>query len=201
MKRFQLFLFLLLAALVFSSPVLAADSTSFDPTKVMVQSVATSSIPVGTVIAWPSTSWPSDADNWLECNGQAISSAVYPELVALIGTTVPDYRGIFLRGHGSQVSTHYGTVTHASAGLGELQGDAIRPITGHIIDAVAGGKDGHWGSTGGAFYGGSTTVDGADPSRHGPDYWNIYFDASRVTPVADEIRPVNRSVRYLIRAR
>ena len=51
---------------------------------------------------------------------------MYPELVALIGTTVPDYRGIFLRGHGSQVSTHYGTVTHASASLGELQGDAIR---------------------------------------------------------------------------
>ena len=51
MKRFYLFLFLLLASLVFSSPVLAADSTSFDPTKVMVQSVATSSIPVGAVIA------------------------------------------------------------------------------------------------------------------------------------------------------
>lgn len=126
---------------------------------------------------------------------------MYPELVALVGSCVPDYRGIFLRGHGSQVSTHYGTVTHASAGLGELQGDAIRPITGHIIDAVAGGKDGHWGSTGGAFYGGSTTVDGADPSRHGPDYWNIYFDASRVTPVADEARPVNRSVKFLIRAK
>ena len=126
---------------------------------------------------------------------------VYPELVALIGTTVPDYRGIFLRGHGSQVSTHYGTVTHASASLGELQGDAVRNITGHIIDAVAGGVSGHWGSTDGAFYGGSTTVDGADPSRHGPDYWNIYFDASRVTPVADEIRPINRSVKFLIRAK
>lgn len=42
MKRFYLFLFLLLASLVFSSPVLAADSTSFDPTKVMVQSVGAS---------------------------------------------------------------------------------------------------------------------------------------------------------------
>ena len=126
---------------------------------------------------------------------------VYPELTALVGSRVPDYRGIFLRGHGSHVSSHYGTLTHASANLGELQGDSIRPITGHIIDAVAGGKDGHWGSAGGAFYGGSTTVDGADPSRHGPDYWNIYFDASRVTPVANEVRPVNRAVRYLIRVK
>lgn len=86
------------------------------------------SILVGTVITWPSNSWPSDRDNWLECNGQSISSAVYPELVALIGTTVPDYRGIFLRGRGSQMSTHYGNVTHSSAGLGQLQGDGIRPI-------------------------------------------------------------------------
>ena len=132
MKRFQFFLFLLLVSLIFSSPVHAADATSFDPTKVMVQSVATSSIPVGTVIAWPSASWPADADNWLECNGQAISSAVYPELVALIGTTVPDYRGIFLRGHGSQTSTHYGTVVHPSVSLGGLQGmvfGRFRPLS------------------------------------------------------------------------
>ncbi len=96
MKRSYLFLFLLLASLVFSSPILAADSTSFDPTKVMVQSIG--AIPVGTVITWPSNSWPSDKDNWLECNGQSISSTVYPELVAVVGSTVPDYRGRFLRG-------------------------------------------------------------------------------------------------------
>ena len=131
MKRFYLFLFLLLASLVFSSPVLAADSTSFDPTKVMVQSVG-ASIPVGTVITWPSNSWPSDRDNWLECNGQSISSAVYPELVALVGSRVPDYRGIFLRGLGSQTSTHYGNVTHSSAALGQLQGDGIREIWGEL---------------------------------------------------------------------
>jgi len=29
----------------------------------------------------------------------------------------------------------------------------------------------------------------------------VHFDASRVTPIAEEIRPVNRAVRYLIRAR
>ncbi|WP_374044373.1 phage tail protein [uncultured Bilophila sp.] len=60
-------------------------------------------MPVGTVIVWPSASWPTDADNWLECNGQAISSAVYLELVVLVGATVPDYRGIFLRGHGLSI--------------------------------------------------------------------------------------------------
>ena len=131
MKRFYLFLFLLLASLVFSSPVLAADSTSFDPTKVMVQSVG-ASIPVGTVITWPSNSWPSDRDNWLECNGQSISSAVYPELAALVGYYIPNYAGVFLRGYGGQTSYHYGAVGHWSVESGELQGDTIRNITGDI---------------------------------------------------------------------
>ena len=198
MKRFYLFLFLLLASLVFSSPVLAADSTSFDPTKVMVQSVATSSIPIGTVIAWPSASWPADADNWLECNGQAISSAVYPELVAVVGSTVPDYRGIFLRGHGSQTSTHYGDVVHSSAGLSQLQGDGIREIWGSVSGTS---NRGVFGSA----YSGAFSVSGSahGPSRDGD--WSqgntLAFQASQTTPVVGEIRPVNRAVRYLIRAR
>jgi len=29
---------------------------------------------------------------------------VYPELAALVGSRVPDYRGIFLRGQGSQTA-------------------------------------------------------------------------------------------------
>ena len=118
---------------------------------------------------------------------------VYPELVALIGANVPDYRGLFLRGHGSQNSYHYRTVTHSSAGLGQLQGDAIREIWGDILtgaveeDAAFSGafrsaKIGRGGDGGGGDYG-------------------IYFRASWVTPVAHEVRPVNRSVRYLIRAK
>ena len=94
MKRLLL-LFLLCFGLVL--PGVAADGTSFNPTTISVKSVG-ASIPVGTVITWPSNSWPSDRDNWLECNGQSISSAVYPELVALIGWNVPNYQGVFLRG-------------------------------------------------------------------------------------------------------
>ena len=105
MKRLLL-LFLLCFGLAL--PGVAADGTSFNPTTISVKSVG-ASIPVGTVITWPSNSWPSDRDNWLECNGQSISSAVYPELVALIGWNVPNYQGVFLRGYGGQtgVRTHY----------------------------------------------------------------------------------------------
>ena len=198
MKRFYLFLFLLLASLVFSSPVLAADSTSFDPTKVMVQSVG-ASIPVGTVITWPSNSWPSDRDNWLECNGQSISSAVYPELVALVGATVPDYRGIFLRGLGSQTSTHYGNVTHSSAALGQLQGDGIREIWGEL-SYLPRSRDGEVGQSGSlAFWNEGRNQWMNDAGKAPSGAMNFY--ASRSTPVVGEVRPVNRAVRYLIRAR
>lgn len=173
------------------------DSTGFNPATVSVQSVG-SSIPVGTVITWPSSSWPPDADNWLECNGQAINSTVYPELAALIGWNVPNYQGVFLRGYGGQTSYHYGAVGHWSAGLGELQGDGIREISASFSTGGQhgiGGASGSFGVTGGQGYdwkyGGT-----------GNTYWGgIDFYASRVTPVVGEVRPVNRAVRYLIRAR
>ena len=48
---------------------------------------------------------------------------VYPELAALVGATVPDYRGYFLRGVGGN-----------SASLGEKQGDAIKhPTTESVL--------------------------------------------------------------------
>ena len=194
MKRLLL-LFLLCFGLAL--PGVAADGTSFNPTTISVKSVGPS-IPVGTVITWPSNSWPSDRDNWLECNGQSISSAVYPELVALIGWNVPNYQGVFLRGYGGQTSYHYGAVGHWSAGLGELQGDGIREISASFSTGGQhgiGGASGSFGVTGGQGYdwkyGGT-----------GNHYWGgIDFYASRVTPVVGEVRPVNRAVRYLIRAR
>ena len=68
------------------------------------------------VVAWTLSVNPSDS--YLECNGQVVDSTKYPKLYALMHNT-PDYRGVFLRGLGGN-----------SASLGELQGDAIRNITG-----------------------------------------------------------------------
>ena len=125
---------------------------------------------------------------------------VYPELTALVGSRLPDYRGIFLRGHGSQVSTHYGTVIHASAGLGELQGDAIREIWADMSEQIAMGSS---EIISGAMYYGIPHATGAHPRGSSSDWMKrgANFYASRITPVADEIRPVNRSVKYLIRAK
>ena len=199
MKRLLL-LFLLCFGLAL--PGVAADGTSFNPTTISVKSVG-ASIPVGTVITWPSNSWPSDRDNWLECNGQSISSAVYPELVGVIGWNIPNYQGVFLRGYGGQTSYHYGAVGHWSAGLGELQGDTIRNITGDIESVLNrggyhSGSGVYSGFVSGVDYLFTTELGGGEGSEF---IGRVHFDASRVAPVAQEIRPVNRAVRYLIKAK
>ena len=195
MKRLLL-LFLLCFGLAL--PWVAADGTSFNPTTISVKSVG-ASIPVGTVITWPSNSWPSDRDNWLECNGQSISSAVYPELVGVVGWNVPNYQGVFLRGYGGQTSYHYGAVGHWSAGLGELQGDGIREIWGEL-SYLPRSRDGEVGQSGSlAFWNEGRNQWMNDAGKAPSGAMNFY--ASRSTPVVGEIRPVNRAVRYLIRAR
>ncbi|MBS5457170.1 phage tail protein [Bilophila sp.] len=195
MKRLLL-LFLLCFGLAL--PGVAADGTSFNPTTISVKSVG-ASIPVGTVITWPSNSWPSDRDNWLECNGQSISSAVYPELVGVVGGNVPNYQGVFLRGYGGQTSYHYGAVGHWSAGLGELQGDGIREIWGEL-SYLPRSRDGEVGQSGSlAFWNEGRNQWMNDAGKAPSGAMNFY--ASRSTPVVGEVRPVNRAVRYLIRAR
>ena len=195
MKRLLL-LFLLCFGLAL--PGVAADGTSFNPTTISVKSVG-ASIPVGTVITWPSNSWPSDRDNWLECSGQSISSAVYPELVGVVGGNVPNYQGVFLRGYGGQTSYHYGAVGHWSAGLGELQGDGIREIWGEL-SYLPRSRDGEVGQSGSlAFWNEGRNQWMNDAGKAPSGAMNFY--ASRSTPVVGEVRPVNRAVRYLIRAR
>ena len=143
------------------------------------------------VVAWTLVTDPSD--NYLECNGQAVDSTKYPKLYALMHNT-PDYRGVFLRGLGSVTSNHYGTVTHTSAKLGELQGDAIRNIYGNVTSSV----EEEDGFANGVFQLIKQHFNGAD-YRYGS--WGFSFDASRVVPVAVENRPINKAVRYFIKAK
>lgn len=159
-----------------------------------------SGVPVGAVITWASLNDPKGNGTWLECNGQFCTA--YPELVKVLGSDrVPDYRGVFLRGLGSVASTHYGTVQHQSNGLGELQGDAIRNIYGSFLvdDAVGlGGYDMNCPPNGAFKTGKHVNYDAR--SNAGPaGYW-LSFNASYVVPTANEDRPINRAVRYFIKA-
>ena len=55
-----------------------------------------STIPVGAISMWPTMGEPS---GWLQIDGQTYSQQTYPELFALLGTTtLPDFRGEFMRG-------------------------------------------------------------------------------------------------------
>ena len=168
-----------------------------------VEKLLGSGVPVGTVIIWASNNTPTEGGSWLECNGQDCST--YPKLVAVLGkSTVPDYRGVFLRGLGSQsFSQNNGSIigvtstVYTSGNLGEIQGDATRIVTGYFSFA-----DGMDVRPRGVFCN-SGVANGENISRtsdvnKGLD--NPCFDNSRVVPIANEIRPVNIAVRYFIKA-
>jgi len=169
------------------------------------------SFPIGGIIVWGTDKALPD-NTWLECNGQAIPNGIeYEEIRRIYGTNLPDYRGVFLRGYGSVVHTqNNGSIvgetatTHASGDVGVIQGDASRDITGIITGYTAGGGGGifdMYNNTISALFasnykaGGAQNIDGVDR------YSVLQLAASRVIPTANEIRPVNKAVRYIIKVR
>ena len=165
-----------------------------------------SGVPIGTVIAWASSNNPSDG-TWLECNGQ--SCAAYSELSAVLGkTTVPDYRGVFLRGLGTRETTHFGNVLHSSGNLGEIQGDAMIQLPKSSFYAALGRIGSEFASeqqqsafscTGAFSY--VSTYDTSMKVGNSDNWGRKYvLDFSRAIPVANELRPINIAVRYFIKA-
>ena len=151
-------------------------------------------VPIGTIIIWGYAKNPSeDYGVWLDCDGRNVSN--YPNLVAAIGsTTIPDYRGLFLRCQGSQT---VGETVHSSPAVGVKQGDAIRNITGNFTALHQINADIR--ATGAFTYRNQNIGEGGD--RNSAQETPLYtFDASRVVPTANENRPVNATVRFLIKA-
>jgi hypothetical protein len=159
--------------------------------------------PIGTIIMWASATNPQDGGVWLDCNGQ--SCTAYPKLVAIVGNTVPNLKGLFPRCVGSQslnVTIHGTTTSQTFNGgtVGSKSADAIRNITGVFAsEAQPGGLAGAavWE---GAFYG----TENSDRSHIGGNYdgtnKNYNFDASRVVPTSTENKPVSVALRFLIKA-
>lgn len=144
-------------------------------------------VPAGTISSWPSNTIPV---GYLLCSGQQLPIAQYQDLFAVIGTTfggdgittfnLPDMRGLFIRGIGGN-----------SAALGEVQGDAIRNLTGVI------GKVANNSPATGIFY------DDSDNSNitgtNNPVMVTCHMDASRIVPTDKENRPVNMALNYIIK--
>ena len=116
----------------------------------------------------------------------------YPELRNVVGSNVPDLRGLFLRGYGG-----------SSSSLGIQQGDAIRNSgTCGTFYAHANANDSRWPTSG--VFKSSLSHGSIFHHGYGPTTQQMYrfdLDFSNVMPVANEIRPVNMAVRYFIRAR
>ena len=74
------------------------------------------------------TVFPTRVQSALLCLGVSASrnASAYPVLRAMYGSRAPDFRGLFLRGLGSH------DVARASAALGQVQEDQMRPITGTV---------------------------------------------------------------------
>lgn len=147
-------------------------------------------VPIGTIIAMSSDYIPT---GYLLCNGSAVNRQTYSLLFAKIGTTygegdgtntfnLPDLRGKFVRGLGGNSDL-----------LGKTQGDAIRNIQGEV-DICHGDNN----VTNGVFRDNGRKSRGRD----GNEWYShsVIFDASTVVPTANENRPLNMAMNYLIKA-
>ena len=154
------------------------------------------SAPTGIVVAMAARVVP---EGYLECNGSTVSRTTYSKLFSVLGTTfgagdgastfnLPDLRGEFIRGFDS------GRGVDPSRQFGSHQGDAIRNITGEFAATddnrsldIAKGAFYDTGISRGTGDGGA----GVEPI--------LGFDASRQVPTANENRPRNVSLTYIIK--
>lgn len=149
----------------------------------------------GTTVLWCA---PVVPDGYLELAGQAISRTTYSALFTLFGTTygagdgsttfnLPDLRGEFVRGwdHGRGIDT--------GRTLGSTQDDAIRNIMGNLSLITGGG-----GGTGVFTSSATVNQNHINAPISGTDS-SIEFDASLVVPTANENRPRNIALMYIIK--
>jgi len=133
-----------------------------------VNILQTAGVPAGAVMAFAMNSAPS---GWLSADGSAVSRTTYATLFTAIGTThgtgdgsatfnLPDMRGIFVRGSGSQT---IGTSTYSGT-FGTKQNDEFKAHTHPVVVPSGSGLVGGGGSAGLATSG-NTSSAGGDETR------------------------------------
>ena len=151
-----------------------------------------SKVPVGTVIAWASSTAPSGGgDIWLLCNGQ--SCTAYPELKALVGNNVPNLNTIFLEG---TTSTPGST---KSAGLPNIKGTLKSSDGARQFGDI---EAGYYSCTGafGIVMGSSWSIRNRSSDTL---LIGFSFDASKSNSIygaSSTVQPASYLVRYYIKA-
>jgi microcystin-dependent protein len=155
---------------------------------------------------WPLDTAPTD---WIECNGQ--STAAYPELAALLGATVPDLRGEFVRGWDNGRGTDSGRAINTDqAGSFESHAHGITdpghnhaindPGHGHNYSAIGANGSGGNGAEFGSGY--SLTSPNTNSAVTSVTVQNNSTGiAGTNTQGSTETRPRNVSLMHIIRAR
>jgi microcystin-dependent protein len=157
-----------------------------------------SPVPTGLVIPYAANAPIALPSGYLECDGSTVSQGTYANLFAVIGTTydlvappsgqftLPDLRGYFIRGFGTNSDTT------ASAAFGTKQADAMQGHRHNLLDANT-----RTITTASANFilGGSPSV---ALSTNGVG--NPVTDTVNGTPrTGSETRPCNIAMRYLIK--
>lgn len=156
-------------------------------------------VPVGTIIAWPFNTAPTEYGTWLLCDGSTYSATAYPELYALSkSATLPDLRDRFLQGSATAGK-------FVEAGLPNIVGD---------IGIYCNGAESNAGHTP-QFNGLSGRLirinNFVSPAKKGHSSGNVYtgknyewiFDASLVNKLygaSTTVQPPAFTVRYYIKA-
>jgi len=154
-------------------------------------------VPPGTVMAYAASTIP---EGYLLCDGSSVSRNTYANLFAAIGTTygpgdgsttfnLPDYRGVFLRGH------HYGSTKdpdYSTRNFGSEQGQQFE---NHVHKPVPYSNRPTYSDEV------STTTSGLRALLDIP--YPEYPEITTSDPISgshgDETRPLNRSVSYIIK--
>lgn len=157
-------------------------------------SLVSGQVPVGTINAFASQTVPA---NYLECDGSTLNTNQFNDLFNVIGYTyggsgtsfnVPDLRGEFIRGWDN------GRGIDSVRSFGSSQDFAIDDISGIVLTLRNSGVP---ASTPPFVSSAGTTSDGTGSTASAVK--TISFNPSLVTNVANETRPRNIALKYIIR--
>ena len=154
--------------------------------------------PIGTINAYGGTTTP---EGWLICQGQALSRTEYADLFAVIGTNfgsgdgsttfnIPDLRGEFLRGAGTNQHTNQGSGSSVGAHQDSTE------ITPYYI--AEGGSTEYLGVASDNF-----NIRLADSGYQAAGASNTVNNGAHTTKNVTRmtVRPTNTSVNYIIKSK